>query len=269
MNKLKPKKSLGQNFLKNKTIVNKILESADLTKDDIILEIGPGKGFLTEELVKKCKKVIAVEIDKNLVEYLKNKFKENEKIEVVEGDILKINIRDLFNNSLVANHYRVVANIPYYITSPIIRYFLENEIFPQEMILMVQKEVAQRIVAGSGNHSVLSLSVQYYAKSELLFYVDKNNFDPVPEVDSAMIRISHIKNCESKKESDNFFRVVRAGFCAKRKTIVNNLANSFHLEKKEVEEELQYIGIKSNSRAQEISLEEWKRIAKADKFIKK
>lgn len=254
---------LGQNFLKNKSIVKEIIEVANLSCDDLILEIGPGKGILTEELAKKAGKVIAVELDGKLADYLKNKFKDVGNIEIIEKDILQTDIKELIaNHGLQNSGYKVVANIPYYITSPIIRIFLESDNPPKEMLLMVQKEVAERIIAGPGKHSVLSLSVQYYADPELLFEVKKENFDPVPKVDSAVIRISHKMKNMAKEEVDNFFRAVRAGFCAKRKTLVNNLANSFHLERKEVEEKLEKVGVKPNARAQELNIEEWKEISR-------
>jgi len=251
---------LGQNFLNNKNVIRQIIESADLNADDFVLEVGPGKGILTEELAKVCKRVMSVEIDKNLISVLRNKFENNEKVEILEGDILEMNIEGIMNNKLRANGYKVVANIPYYITSPIVRFFLENEFPPKEMILMVQKEVAQRITAKPGNHSILSLSVQYYANPDLLFFVDKSNFDPIPEVDSAVIKISSIKHNVSSIERDNFFRVVRAGFCAKRKTLSNNLANSFHIDKKEATEKLKAAGILPTARAQELDIEDWKKL---------
>jgi 16S rRNA (adenine1518-N6/adenine1519-N6)-dimethyltransferase len=267
---------LGQNFLKNKKIVDDIIKAADLKSDDFVLEIGPGKGVLTEELAKKAGKVVAIELDKNLVEILKNKFKDSKNVEIVNEDILKINLIDLIslinpNKSQTPNtkyeiqntEYKVIANLPYYITSPIIRKFLETETRPVEMILMVQKEVAQRIVANPGQHSILSLSVQYYAKPEILFFVDKENFDPVPEVDSAVIRISanSKQQTANRKEIEIFFRIVKAGFCAKRKTLANNLSNSFHLDKKEVEEKLKSLGISEKARAQELDLRAWKELA--------
>lgn len=275
---------LGQNFLKNKDVVRKIVDAANLSAEDVILEVGPGKGVLTEELVKIAGKVVAVEIDGNLVKILRDKFRGNEKVEIVEGDILKNNVADfiskfpfpdsevestrsqegkgLGNRGKSGTEYKLIANIPYYITSPIIRFFLENKFPPKEMILMVQKEVAERIVAKPGQHSILSLSVQYYANPELLFYVSKNDFDPVPEVDSAVICITPNAECIEQKEIDNFFRIVRAGFCAKRKTLANNLANSFHLDKKEVEEKLKISGISGITRAQELNKEDWKKLAK-------
>ena len=275
---------LGQNFLKNKDVVRKIVDAANLSAEDVILEVGPGKGVLTEELAKIAGKVVAVEIDKNLVKILRDKFKGNEKVEIVEGDILKNNVSGLIlkfplldseaesirsqregglgNGGKLDTKYKLIANIPYYITSPIIRFFLENKFPPKEMILMVQKEVAERIVAKPGQHSILSLSVQYYANPELLFYVSKNDFDPVPEVDSAVIRITPNAERIERKEIDNFFRIVRAGFCAKRKTLANNLANSFHLDKKEVEEKLKISGIPGITRAQELGKEDWKKLVK-------
>ncbi|MCX6765465.1 MAG: 16S rRNA (adenine(1518)-N(6)/adenine(1519)-N(6))-dimethyltransferase RsmA [Candidatus Moranbacteria bacterium] len=253
---------LGQNFLVNKDVVKKIIKTAGLTPDDFVLEIGPGKGILTEELAKHEGKVIAVEIDKKLVNLLRNKLHNCKNVEIVKGDILKINLtKQLTTNYLQRINYKVIANLPYYITSPIIRLFLEADNPPSEMILMVQKEVAERIVAQPGKMSILSVAVQYYAKPELLFTVGRENFDPVPEVDSAVIKISNIKNQISKLESKEFFRIVRAGFCAKRKTLANNLTNSFHLGKYEVEEKIKKTGFLPNVRAQELSVENWKKLA--------
>lgn len=254
---------LGQNFLKNEEVVKRIINSAHLTAEDLVLEIGPGKGILTEELAKVCKKVIAVELDEKLVEFLGNKFKDNKNVEIVEKDILKIRPKDLYAKyNIQDTKYKVIANLPYYITSPIIRMFLEAELKPSEMILMVQKEVAERIVARPGRHSILSLSVQYYAEPEIMFCVEKNNFEPVPEVDSAVISISisNEKKLANKEKTDNFFRVVRAGFCAKRKTLANNLSNSFHLKKGEVEKKLKSFGILEKSRAQELTLGQWEKL---------
>lgn len=280
---------LGQNFLTNKEIVKKIIESANLSAEDIVLEVGPGKGILTEELAEVCGRVIAVEIDRSLVDMLRKKFLGNEKVEIINEDILKINIKDIISKfphpaseaeSTLSRKergfggegklkYKLIANLPYYITSPIIRMFLESDFPPEEMILMAQKEVAERIAETPGKMSVLAVSVQYYAKPELLFYVNKSNFEPMPEVDSAVIRISHIAyrvasdaKHIAQEESKIFFRVVRAGFCAKRKTLVNNLSNSFHLDKKEVEEKMKKVNLGANVRAQELSIEEWEKLSR-------
>lgn len=246
----------------NKEIVGKIIESADLRPDDLVLEIGPGKGILTEELAKKAGMVIAVEIDKVLSNMLRNKFSHKKNIEIIEGDILKIDINKIFSShKLKTAGYKLIANIPYYITAPIIRLFLESEKHPHEIILMIQKEVAERICTNTGKMSILAVSVQYYAEPEILFTVPRENFDPAPEVDSAVIRISNIKSQDAELRK-NFFRIVRAGFSAKRKTLANNLSNSFHLEKKTVEENLKAAGITPSARAQELSIKDWEELAR-------
>lgn len=256
---------LGQNFLKNDDIVKKIIAAANLTHDDLVVEIGPGKGILTEELAKYADKVVAVELDENLVKLLLNKFSNTKNVEIIHGDILKTNISNLLRppRSKSEKSYKVVANIPYYITSPIIRLFLESEMPPIEMILMVQKEVAERIVSKPGKMSILAVSVQYYADAEILFEVGKENFEPMPEVDSAVIKITkHRSQRTNKTQSTNFFRIVKAGFSAKRKTLVNNLANSLHLDKSIVEEKIKTAGLKPTVRAQELSVENWKNLTK-------
>lgn len=252
---------LGQNFLKDKSVVDKITQSAKLKPDDFVIEIGPGKGILTEELAKNAGKVLAIEIDKKLLLLLKEKFKNQKNVEIINANILKINLATLLGSSIP--EYKVIANIPYYITSPIIRLFLEAEFPPQEMILMVQKEVAERIAAKPGQMSILAVSVQYYADTEILFEVNRDSFDPVPEVDSAVIKITRNKEREvgSKLETENFFRIVRAGFSSKRKTLINNLANGLHLNKNEVAEKLKTVSLSGTARAQELSVEDWKKLS--------
>jgi 16S rRNA (adenine1518-N6/adenine1519-N6)-dimethyltransferase len=255
---IKAKKSLGQNFLKDDAVLHRIVENANLSVDDVVIEIGPGHGVLTELLAQKCKKVIAIELDNRLIETLQNKFRSTNNVEIIHGDILKINLPNLVKN------YKVVANLPYYITSPVIRLFLETQYPPQEMILMVQKEVAERICAQAGKMSILAISVQYYAKPEYLFTVPKESFEPMPKVESAVIRImnheSRIMN--NKEETKKIFRIVRAGFSAKRKTLVNNLSNGLSIDKKEIEEKLIVLGFSKNTRAQELGVENWNKLVK-------
>jgi len=259
--KIIPKKSLGQNFLKDADIVRKIIASVNLKADETIVEIGPGEGALTEELGRNCKKVIALEIDKHLVEKLREKFQKKNNIEIIEGDVIEKKIlRLIANRKFEFKSYRVIANIPYYITSPIIRLFLEAEFPPEEMILMVQKEVAERIAAKPGQMSILTVSVRYYAEPEILFTVPRAAFCPVPEVDSAVLKISNFKFRPPDPERKKFFRLVRAGFCAKRKTLANNLSNSLHLDKKNVEEKLSSLNFRPTVRAQELSVENWQKI---------
>jgi len=284
---MKPKKSLGQNFLRDKSVLDKIIKSANLRSDDSVIEVGPGEGILTRKLMRYAGKVIAIELDKNLAEKLNSQFlaslaggSKNKKIEIINGDILEINLPELIksfphpafghplpegerDNELI--HYKVIANIPYYITSPIIQLFLETEIPPVEMILMVQKEVADRITARPGKMSILAVSVQYYARAEKLFNVPRTSFWPVPDVDSAVIRIKPNKKQgtkNNKEETKKFFRIVKAGFSSKRKTLLNNLSSSFHLEKKITQEKIKKAGIDPTVRAQELDIEEWKKLSR-------
>jgi 16S rRNA (adenine1518-N6/adenine1519-N6)-dimethyltransferase len=273
---------LGQNFLKDMEVVKKIIASANLSTDDFVIDIGPGEGVLTAALAERAGKVLAIELDDKLIAPLKKRFSADKNIEIIHGDILKINLSGLIKNQkLQTKNYKVIANIPYYITSKIIRQFLEAEIPPKEMILMVQKEVAERIVAlpreipavgrdakrilrgRPGQMSILAVSVQYYADAEILFAVGKESFSPVPEVDSAVIRISHIveRGSPDTEEATQFFRTVKAGFSAKRKTLANNLSNGLHMDKSTAEAAIKKIGLKPNVRAQEISIEHWKNLA--------
>jgi len=283
---MKFKKTLGQNFLKDKNVLKKIIQAADLNAKDNVVEIGPGEGILTKELVKYAGKIITIEKDDRLALKLNSLFYKNNKVKIIHDDILKINLSKLIKNfrksvsisKTESPKYKVIANIPYYITSPIIRLLLETKYPPREMILMVQKEVAERIIAlprkisnknqlkkpnlqgKSGQMSILAVSVQYYAKPELLFYVDKKSFFPEPKVNSAIIRITPFNPIS--KHSSKFFRIVRAGFASKRKTLLNNLSHSLHLPKINVEKQLKKIGINPAQRAQELSVDDWKKISR-------
>jgi len=259
---MKAKKYWGQNFLANDKIVDKIIKAADLKPDDSVLEIGPGHGILTLLLANICEWLIAVEIDPEMVLILKKKLSAEKNTILIHGDIIKINLPELLKNNLKnPKKYKVVANIPYYITGPILRLLLESEIPPKEIILMVQKEVAERITARPGKMSLLAVSVQYYSEPRMLFDVFRTSFIPQPEVDSAVIKISNIKNKKSKNANKEFFRIVRAGFSSKRKTLANNLSASFHLDKKSIEDILSDNGFDIKIRAQELSVENWKKIS--------
>jgi 16S rRNA (adenine1518-N6/adenine1519-N6)-dimethyltransferase len=275
---LKAKKSLGQNFLNDDAVLRRIVEAASLSEDDVVIEIGPGTGQLTEKLAEKCESVIAIELDDRLIPVLRNKFKDKKNVEIIHGDILKINLPELISEKLKVESYKVVANIPYYITAPIIRLLLETKYSPQEMILMVQKEVAERIVAKPGAMSILAVSVQYYAEAQFLFTVFKESFEPIPKVDSAIIRIRNQESARldsrrfplvdarrgnrNREETKKFFQIVKAGFSAKRKTLANNLSASLHFDKSEVEDKLESLGFSKNVRAQELGVEDWKELMK-------
>jgi len=262
---IKAKKSLGQNFLKDAEVLGRIIKAAGLSSDDVVVEVGPGQGALTELLAGVCKKVVAIELDDRLIEPLHTKFVGNENVEIIHDDILKLNLPELMEKELkasAAKGYKVVANIPYYITAPIIRLFLETKIPPSVVMFMVQKEVAERIAAKPGEMSILAVSVQYYAKAEFLFTVFKESFSPVPKVDSAIIKITYNSQLttNNREEVKKFFRIVKSGFSAKRKTLINNLSNGLQIDKKEIEEKLGSIGFSPSVRAQELGVEDWKKL---------
>lgn len=262
--KIQAKKSLGQNFLNDPNVIKRIVESAELYPQGAVVEIGPGKGVLTEALAKKKGKVLAIELDNRLVPLLKKDFSKKKNVEIIHGDILEINFPKLIEEKFTINEaksYKVIANIPYYITAPIIRLLLETKYPPKEMYLMVQKEVAERIIAKPGEMSILAVAVQYYAFAHILFGVSRLSFEPMPKVDSAIIKIvTKAKSECGKEQTKKFFKLVRAGFAAKRKTLANNLASSFKLTKKEVEATLENLGFSKNTRAQELSVEDWREL---------
>lgn len=247
----KPNKQLGQNFLINEKIADDIIAAAGLTKDDTVLEIGPGTGILTERLVKMAGQVLAVEKDFDLVTKLLNRYKNTKNIKIIHQDALWF---DLFS----LNKYKVVANIPYNITSPLIRKFIENEPRPEILVLMVQKEVAERICAKPGDSSrgLLTLIVEFYAEAEILLEVGRKEFLPAPKVDSAVIKITP-KNELPKIEPKLFFQIVKAGFSSKRQQIHNSLGGVLHLEKDQVTKLLQDSNIDSKMRAEALTQDQW------------
>jgi len=249
----KPKKSLGQNFLIDKNILQKIIEASDIKSTDIILEVGPGVGTLTQELAKKAKQVIAVEKDKAMIEILKENLKDFKNVEIINEDILKFKVPNL--------KYKVVANIPYYLTSPLIRKFLEEGTLPQEIILMIQKEVAERICAKVPDMNLLAVSVQFYAEPKIAFNVSKNCFWPIPKVDSAIIKITPRVN--SDNISPNlFFKIVKAGFSQPRKQIGGNLSKMLKIKKPEIDDILIKNNITPNQRAETLTISDWKNLTR-------
>jgi len=265
---MKAKKSLGQNFLRDEKIVEKIIEAVSSCKDEVIVEVGPGEGVLTERLAHTGATVLAIELDDRLIPKLEKKFSNFPNVHIIHADILRINIQELLSGyGLMAHSYRLVGNLPYYITSAIIRMFLESEVPPREMFVMVQREVAERICADPGEMSILSVAVQYYANPEIVFDVPKESFEPVPKVESAFLRIVYSEQFTvNSGERREFFRIVRAGFCARRKTLLNNLSNSFHIEKDATKKWIVSTGISESARAQDLSVEEWKKLHKKNIF---
>lgn len=250
-----PSKILGQNFLISKEVLKKILDAANLKSKDVVLEIGPGIGTLTKELAKKAKRVIAIEKDQKMIKILKETLRDLKNIKVIQEDILKYDFK-------FQAPYKIVANLPYYITSPVLRKFLEIDSKPKEMILMVQKEVAQRIVASPPNMSILAISVQFFAKPEIISFVSKNCFWPQPKVDSAILKISQIGMGLPAIDTNLFFKIVRAGFAQPRKQLANSLSNGLKLEKEKVRNWLKENEIKPERRPETLSIKDWIKLTK-------
>lgn len=256
----RPLKRLGQNFLIDKIVLKKIIQAADLKKSDIVLETGPGIGTLTQELAKKAKKVVAIEKDKKMVQILKETLRGIKNARVIEGDVLKMKFP---NYQLPTTNYKLIANLPYYIVSPVIRKFLESlGTRPSKMVLMVQKEVAQRICAKPPDMNLSAASVQFYAKPKILFYVSKNSFWPKPKVDSALIKIIPRKLSTRPGLVVLFFKIVKAGFSQPRKQLVNNLSKMLKLDKEKVKKWLLENGIKPSQRAETLTVKDWIRLTK-------
>ena len=257
----KAKKSLGQNFLKSQKALADIVNAGDISPDDTILEIGPGKGALTEKLLEKAERVIAIEKDRELIELLKGKFSvdiKSGKLKLIWGDILEISNSDLE----IATSYKLVANIPYYITGAIIRKFLEAKQQPERMVLLVQKEVAQRIVARDGKESILSISVKAYGEPVFIDTVKKRYFSPEPKVDSAILLIKNIQRTVLDKkgvDEARFFEIVKAGFAHKRKVLSSNLKPLSGPTTKWLE----ICKIPEKARAEDLLLENWVCLAKS------
>lgn len=245
----KPSKGLGQNFLIDKNILNKIIGTSDIKKTDAVLEVGPGIGTLTKELAQKAKKVIAVEKDRTMIKILKETLANFENVEVIKNDILRI--------EPPKEKYKVVANIPYYLTSPLIRKFLEFKNPPQGIVLMIQKEVAQRICAKPPDMSLLAVSVQFYAEPKIISYVSKNCFLPAPKVDSSIIKITPIKTGGHRVSSDLFFKIVKAGFSHPRKQLAGNLSKALKLDKDRVKSWLLKNNLGPSQRAETLNLKDW------------
>jgi len=311
---LRPNKLLGQNFLVDRGVLEKIIAAADLSKNDVVLEVGPGLGILTLELAKHAGQVVAVEKDKKMAGVVRNVLKDRNvrNVEIVEGDILKIldlsvipakagiqdsGFRIKSGMTIIPReNYKLVANIPYYLTARLIRKFLESDSPPTEMILMIQKEVAQRICAcpplaapsGVGRRakppemSLLAVATQFYAEPKIISYVSKNSFWPSPKVDSAIIKITPWATLIRESHTDDtdnivrvgasaltkpkgrsrafcvqFFRVVKAGFAHPRKQLINNLSAGLKIDRTKIAAALKKIGLTPEQRAETLSVDDW------------
>ena len=263
-NEIWAKRSMGQNFLVDDNVLRKIVEAAELKSSDIVVEIGPGLGMLTEELAKYAGKIITIEKDSELARKLNDEIRMKNDEQMSNVKILNQDVLE-FNPSNLAE-YKIVANIPYNITSVVIRKFLEAENKPSLMVLLVQKEVAERIIAEPGEMSLLSVSVQFYAEPEIISIVKKEAFFPVPEVDSAIVKfkihpsrhgIAEAEKSKCKINERDLFRLVKFGFAARRKTLENNLAAGLHITKPKASDIIKKAGLPEKIRAQDLSTENW------------
>lgn len=277
---LSPLRRRGQNFLIKEAVINKIIVASQLSKEDIVLEIGAGLGTLTKEIAEKVKKVYAVEIDKKLVEVLKAELKDYKNIEIIQGDIRKLQV-----TGYKLQDYKLIANLPYNITSLVIKKFLSAKIKPKLMVIMLQKEVAERITASPPRMSLLAVSVQFYGIVQPVARVQKYASWPEPKVDSVVLKISRINTNLTTDFTNKFFKFVRAGFSSKRKYLLNNLTRcaiinpvrgkfrfigtaapvartSNGVNKEKLIEIFQKLGLSPKVRAQELSVEDWIRLVK-------
>jgi 16S rRNA (adenine1518-N6/adenine1519-N6)-dimethyltransferase len=254
---LRPDKSLGQNFLIDPAALMRVAEAAEVSHTDTVLEIGPGLGSLTRYLALEAKRVVAVELDAELFPALEEVLAPYPNVTIVQGDILKVNPDELMPES----GYLVVANIPYYITSAVIRHLLEATLHPRRLVLTLQKEVAQRITASPGDLSLLALSVQVYGEPKVVAQIPAGAFYPAPKVDSAVVRVDLYPEPRILAPLlDSFFRLAKAGFSQKRKTLRNALSAGLALPKEKVAELLASAGIDPMRRAETLSLSEWEKL---------
>jgi 16S rRNA (adenine1518-N6/adenine1519-N6)-dimethyltransferase len=257
---LHPKKGLGQNFLSDPIALQRIVDSAEVQPDSHVLEVGPGLGSLTRYLALAAQQVVAVELDKALLPVLQEVLAPFDNVRIVQGDILELDPAEL----MLVPGYQVVANIPYYITSAVIRHLLEAPVKPSRIVLTVQREVADRISAKPGKLSLLALSVQVYGQPRTVARIPAGAFYPPPKVDSAVVRVDlYAEPLIPTEQLSTFFRLAKAGFSQKRKMLRNSLVGGLSLPQERVEALLQAAGIDSQRRAETLSIEEWRRLTEA------
>jgi len=256
----KKQRKLGQVFLKDEKVVQKIIQAADIKPKDQILEIGPGKGVLTKFLLKTEAEIMAVEKDPKLVKFLEDFFKDRQNLKIIHADI-----RDFLKNTgyrIPNTQYKVLGNIPYYLTSHLLRLLLESPIKPSLIVLMIQKEVAERVMAQPPKMNLLSASVQFFSKPEIICYVPRTAFHPEPKVDSAVIKITPLpakilKQNLGGQAPQSFFRTIKAGFKQPRKLLINNLSKNLNFKKAYIQKVFLQSNMPLNTRAQNLSIEEW------------
>lgn len=266
--KIQANKNLGQNFLIDDCVIEKIIESSNIEKEDLIIEIGPGLGVLTERLLKKSNNVVVIELDKKMIEILQNRFCLNRNLEIINDDVLKVDLEKLIKNKKEQtniNKVKIVANLPYYISTPIIMKLLENRLEISEIIVMVQKEVAQRLGTETGKREAgaITYAVEYYAQATPIIDVPKESFIPSPKVESQVIKLEVRQNPKIEVEDEKLlFNIIQKSFMQRRKTLSNALINNKILDSKEkVEKMFKTLEIPSNVRGENLTLEEFGKIA--------
>ena len=262
-------KSLGQNFLVSEDVVNSIIEAAELSENDLVIEVGPGLGTLTKPLLEIAGKVVCVELDKKMLQILQDRFMLYSNFEVIQEDILKVNLEELIKKQKQINSklqkVKIVANLPYYITSPIMMYLLEQKLEIESITVMIQKEVAERFIAipGDKKSGAITYTIYYYSEGEKVVDVPKNSFIPEPEVNSQVI---HLKIRKEKlldiENEELFFKIIKVAFQQRRKTLLNALVNGNIIENKEKGKEiLKKLNLEENIRGEKLTIQEFKRIA--------
>ena len=266
--KIKANKSLGQNFLIDSNTLEAIVDSGNIEKKDLVIEIGPGLGTLTKYLLEKAGKVICVEIDKNMIQILQDRFSLYDNFEILNQDILKVNLKELINRNKqtgVIENVKVVANLPYYITTPIIMKLLEEELDLESITVMIQKEVADRLIAipGQKNTGAITYSVYFYAKAEEVLEVPNNCFIPEPEVTSKVIKLKIRKKAPvDVKDKELMFKIIKGAFMQRRKTLLNALTNAkIFIDKQEGIKILKELNLSENIRAEKLTLQDFANIA--------
>ena len=263
-------KSLGQNFLINEDVCPRMAEECVGDKSWGVIEIGPGIGVLTVELAKLAEKVISIELDKNLLPILDDTLRDFDNVKILNQDVLKCDLNKVARDEFGDRPFAICANLPYYITSEVIMKILEKNVPCENITVMVQKEAAQRLCAEPGTREVgaISIAVRYYTEPEVLFDVSRESFVPIPNVDSSVIKLILTNKNENFENKEILFKIVRAAFSQRRKVIVNSLANGLNLNKERVMDVLEKCCVKSDSRAEQLTLDDFVRLASAFEKIK-
>ena len=256
-------KSLGQNFLINDEVIEKIVDAANVQKEDLIIEIGPGSGTLTAKLLERAKKVIAIELDNRMISILNDRFSLYNNFEIINEDVLKVDLNEVINKENIEN-VKIVANLPYYITTPIIMKLLEDKLNIESITVMVQKEVAKRLTAEPGDKlsGAITYAVNYYCEPEEVVIVQNSSFIPEPEVESEVINLKIRKDPPViVKNEELFFKLIKASFMQRRKTLLNGISNSGLMNKEEVKQLLNKAGLDERVRGESLSMQDFANLA--------